>query len=475
MRLSNMLLLQKAEAARPEITNPLTFAPAEWECGVYLTKTGNVDDSGIQYRIGREGGWTPYVMNETIYLEEGQVVQFQNTNDTFSTSSSDYFQFHFEGLVYAEGNIMSMLNGRPDVPAYAFYKLFENAGMYEPPELPATVIGPHCYEFMFADTDVESVPDLPAPKIKEYSYCGMFYGCGMLNDIGNLNFEDKEVSEAGCSGMFKWTAVNSVPNLKFDYIGERALAYMFQECDNIMEVGDVLPRFVGLNDGSLEGMFKQCLSLGDASNLSIPVSRGERCCYRMFNNCYSLTSPPLLPNTGFGDYCYEEMFANCESLENPPDIWDSNFGNSRGIGCFYGMFSGCTGLMNMPEFSATKLSEKCYAGMFKYCTNLWTARALPATTLAKECYAGMFEGCTNLHGQVELHATTLATDCYKNMFKDCEHFDTVKVHFTNWNSGQHTANWLDNTKETGKFICPNGLSETRGSWGIPEGWTIERF
>ena len=82
--------------------------------------------------------------------------------------------------------------------------------------------------------------------------------------------------------------------------------------------------------------------------------------------------------------------------------------------CYYGMFSGCTSLVQAPELPATKLAKYCYSDMFNGCTSLVQAPELPATKLAKYCYSGMFDGCTSLVQAPELPATTLASNCYDN-------------------------------------------------------------
>ena len=87
--------------------------------------------------------------------------------------------------------------------------------------------------------------------------------------------------------------------------------------------------------------------------------------------------------------------------------------------CYYGMFSGCTSLVNAPELPATALADSCYNGMFNGCTSLAQAPALPATALAGSCYNGMFNGCTSLAQAPALPATALADYCYNRMFSGC--------------------------------------------------------
>lgn len=64
--------------------------------------------------------------------------------------------------------------------------------------------------------------------------------------------------------------------------------------------------------------------------------------------------------------------------------------------CYYGLFSGWSGLTTAPALPATTLANGCYGCMFEYCTSLTTLPALPATTLADSCYQYMFSGCTSI-------------------------------------------------------------------------------
>ena len=65
--------------------------------------------------------------------------------------------------------------------------------------------------------------------------------------------------------------------------------------------------------------------------------------------------------------------------------------------CYYRMFYGCTSLTSAPELHATTLASYCYSGMFNGCTSLTSAPELPATTLLDGCYREMFNNCYNLN------------------------------------------------------------------------------
>ena len=137
--------------------------------------------------------------------------------------------------------------------------------------------------------------------------------------------------------------------------------------------------------------------------------------YGLFKGCTSLVEAPELPATTLANGCYSGMFNGCTSLKKVPDFVVTDLVDS----CFSGMFSGCTSLTEAPELPATTLANSCYSGMFNGCTSLKKAPKLPATTLTQFCYTSMFNGCTSLVEAPELPATTLINGCYQEMFRNC--------------------------------------------------------
>ena len=164
-------------------------------------------------------------------------------------------------------------------------------------------------------------------------------------------------------------------------------------------------------------MFSGCTSLTNAPEL--PATTLASYCYSgMFSGCTSLTNAPELPATSLASYCYSRMFSRCTSLTNAPELPATTL---HGY-CYEKMFSGCTNLTNAPELPATSLASYwsyCYSGMFSGCTSLTKAPELPATSLASNCYSGMFSGCTSLTNAPNLPATTLEWNCYEEMFSGC--------------------------------------------------------
>lgn len=157
----------------------------------------------------------------------------------------------------------------------------------------------------------------------------------------------------------------------------------------------------------------------------------------------------VLPAITLGNKCYQSMFSGCTGLtELPADLLPAT---TLAADCYHSMFSGCTGLTSLPEklLPATTLKTGCYDSMFRGCTGLETLPAdlLPATTLAMDCYKEMFHGCTGLTVAPDLPAPKLNEGCYSTMFYGCTKLSSVKClattvfgsAFDTWLNGAGTA------------------------------------
>jgi hypothetical protein len=79
-----------SEPAVPEV-KPLTLRNIGTTPGNFqLSKTGSPTVDGLQYRMEGEKSWLPYTINTGITVNPNEAVQFQNTNETLSTSTSNY-------------------------------------------------------------------------------------------------------------------------------------------------------------------------------------------------------------------------------------------------------------------------------------------------------------------------------------------------------------------------------------------------
>lgn len=193
---------------------------------------------------------------------------------------------------------------------------------------------------------------------------------------------------------------------------------------NIMSIcyGDNFRNQTFLASGyTFHSLFKNCITLVDISNLILPATRLQSCCYmNMFYGCSSLTTAPsILPAT------------------------------TLAIDCYRSMFDRCTSLTTAPELPATTLAPNCYRSMFFNCTSLRTAPDLPATALAQNCYYSMFNGCSLLHYVKALFLSDISS------------------------TTSYTYKWLYNVAATGTFVKSKDATWSRtDASGIPDGWTV---
>ena len=176
----------------------------------------------------------------------------------------------------------------------------------------------------------------------------------------------------------------------------------------------------------------------------------------------------VLPATTLANGCYFSMFSGCTGLSSAPALPATTLAYA----CYYGMFQGCTGLTSAPALPATTLAKYCYEHMFNTCSNLKSAPDLPATTLAENCYHNMFYGCTDLKSAPDLPATTLAEGCYYGMFYLCSGLNRITCAATDISASNCTSYWLDGVADSGTFIGSSKAGWTLNSVsGIPSGWT----
>lgn len=220
-------------------------------------------------------------------------------------------------------------------------------------------------------------------------------------------------------------------------------------------------------------LFYQCIGLTSAKNLVLPATTLANYCYNnMFYGCTSLTTAPELPATTLAKSCYASMFNGCTSLTTVPELPATTLAYN----CYSYMFRDCTSLITAPELPATTLAEGCYSSMLRGCTSLTTAPVLTAITLADYCYESMFRGCTNLTVAPELPATTLVGSCYQNMFNGCTSLNSITCLATNISASNCTTYWVDGVAASGTFTKAASISTsswTRGTSGIPNGWTVQ--
>lgn len=186
----------------------------------------------------------------------------------------------------------------------------------------------------------------------------------------------------------------------------------------------------------------------------ITVKTNDIIYFRGNNICYSdakITLFSINEYNYFNSTCKFNISGNILSLL-------SNVFNDINLyeaGTFFGLFSGCTNLINANELSlpTIKLTNYCYTHMFHGCTSLTTAPKLPAMTLAAYCYCGMFSGCSNLTTAPELPADILAFGCYSSMFSYCINLINIPILHAKQLIDSCYQNMFVGCEKINKLIC----------------------
>ena len=356
-------------------------------------------------------------------------------------------------------------------------------GLTQAPALPATILADGCYQKMFEGcTNLSQAPELPAKRLHEYCYQWMFDGCTKLNYVKCLATDG--FTSTGCTtgwlrgvsstGTFEcdnkkyftvdspngiqsgWTITEINPDVEKPDLDVFDPNVPF--C--IENVGDVPAKIkyvnlINSNEAATRSLWKISYDLKTwldydlitAHNASDPdiseiilQNKGDR----VYIKSKLINDSTLLSFTKFhvSDGASIRARGNIASLTY--DEYKTNYLTINHRYCYPNMFEGCTGLTQAPELPATTLAERCYQQMFDGCANLTQAPELPATALAPTCYYIMFEGCTKLN-YVKCLAKSYTSDS--------------------------TSGWLSHVSATGDFYAPASTNWTRGSSGIPSGWT----
>ena len=410
----------------------------------------------------------------------------------------------------------SSLTSTPELPAttlmfWCYSFMFSGCiRLTQAPELPATTLASSCYNSMFSGcTRLTSAPELPATTLKSWCYNSMFANCSSLSsikclatDISAANATTDWVKGVSSSGTFTcasgmstiWTVGNSgIPTgwevkdpgkqdssfftiaNETDSAGTVTLtaagspnpvslkvssdsgstwveysnlsatttfalpasgSLMFDGSTNNTWSTDTSNRWTFTADvnhsvsGSLQTLvgptelseyefaelFYDDSLLVDSSKLKLPwTTLSQGCFYAMFSNCTGMTQAPELPATNLSSSCYREMFMNCSSLTKAPELPATILASA----CYAYMLKGCSSLTSAPALPSTNMVAACYEGLFAYCRSLTQAPELPAKILSYQCYYELFAGCTSLTEAPELPATTLAEGCYDSILKGC--------------------------------------------------------
>ena len=281
----------KAEYKAP----PYVTFKADEEQTFKMTTTGTYEINGLEYSLNG-GDWKTVVAGGegvTFGGAKGDLrLRGINPNGTATARNA------YSTITFTKANVNVACTG--DIRTLLDWRVYD---------IVETNNAKFCYLFKNSSV-LTSAPELPAIKLADYCYYGMFYFC---------------------------TKLTSAPELPATTLAYSCYCFMFTNCINLTSAPE------------------------------LPAKTLADHCYRyMFGDCISLESAPVLPATTLADYCYADMFDGCTSLTAAPELPATTLASY----CYYEMFFGCTSLTSAPELAATELAEACYCKIFSDCKNL---------------------------------------------------------------------------------------------------------
>ena len=176
-------------------------------------------------------------------------------------------------------------------------------------------------------------------------------------------------------------------------------------------------------------LFYKNTAIVDASELIIPTYTSSNYSYTpqlygMFSGCTNLVNAPVLPAvTGVSSYQWTGMFGNCTSLTEAPDISSVISLGSSGMSS---MFAGSS-ITITPKFNTalTRVNNSgCYY-MFANCKNLSSIINLPFKDVRNRGCNEMFYNCTSLLSTPEIIVTRVEYECMRGMFSGCSNLQST--------------------------------------------------
>ncbi|MCQ2792422.1 MAG: InlB B-repeat-containing protein [Bacilli bacterium] len=152
--------------------------------------------------------------------------------------------------------------------------------------------------------------------------------------------------------------------------------------------------------------------------------------------------------------------------------------------CFYSLFENCYSLTSSPVLSATVLADNCYAHLFYSCSSLAEAPKLPVDSPYGFCYDAMFCECASLKRAPLIAFKFFAEDSFGfRIFGNCSTLSYIKVCFEEPMLSSDPAEyrlmgWVAGVAPQGTFVCPK-LCADKDTYSdfsnktIPVGWTID--
>ena len=201
--------------------------------------------------------------------------------------------------------------------------------------------------------------------------------------------------------------------------------------------------------------------------------------FGLFSGCTNLVNAKnLIIKHGVKKYSHACMFMDCTSLATAPELPEDYL--AWGDYCYYAMFKNCTSLVTAPYLPAWAVADSSYRQMFMGCTSLENPPyILPCDIIDDRCYAHMFANCTSLKRAPILAQRFfgLAEAEYYAMFSGCSSLNYVECYlsYTASQSYYHTGYMFSGVSQTGTFVLMDGADVgATGHAGIPTGWNVEK-
>ncbi|MEE1259514.1 MAG: leucine-rich repeat protein [Paludibacteraceae bacterium] len=273
-----------AEAAGSEIFYPTNSG---------IIKEENYPD--VQYSIDGGESWHKLAPGQKITLKNvGDTVYLKGYNpngfDQTMSNGGPRLKFEINGLVSANGSVMSLIDGKGETTV-----------------IPCN----NCFSWMFVDCDLTNAPILPATSLTEQCYLEMFRGCQYLKEAPGL---PATTLAYNCYGqMFAdCSSLTIAPELPATELKELCYDEMFMGCENLTQAPKL--HATELAESCYAGMFIRCTSLKEAPKLPA-IKLADNCYTYMFFQCENLTKCPELPATQLVPGCYQNMFSECSKLD----------------------------------------------------------------------------------------------------------------------------------------------------------------
>ena len=194
---------------KAELFSPYVTFTADAEQTFKMTTYGDYTISGLQYSVNN-GKWQNVVVDkEVTFGGTNSTLRLRGTNinGTAYHYIKKYSTITFTDKnvkVACTGDIRTLLNWKyydtVDTQNARFCNLFDGCSVLtSAPELPATKLADYCYYGMFfCCTSLTAAPELKATTLAERCYSSMFEGCTKLSTVTMLAPSDQITSASDC-------------------------------------------------------------------------------------------------------------------------------------------------------------------------------------------------------------------------------------------------------------------------------------